>query len=92
MKVIGIKGSPRKGWNTQTLVNKALEVASYAGAEIELIDLYEEPVSVMRASARESKLMAYVPSAITCGQSLKKHMRPMLSSSAHRIISVIPRP
>lgn len=44
MKVLGINGSPRKGWNTQTLVKKALEGAAAAGAETELIDLYSEPI------------------------------------------------
>ncbi|MDE5878002.1 MAG: flavodoxin family protein [Muribaculaceae bacterium] len=44
MKVLGINGSPRKGWNTQTLVKKALEGAADAGAETELIDLYAQPL------------------------------------------------
>ncbi|MDE5887148.1 MAG: flavodoxin family protein [Muribaculaceae bacterium] len=43
MKVIGINGSARKGWNTETLVKKALEGAADAGAEVELIELYAEP-------------------------------------------------
>ena len=44
MKVIGINGSARKDWNTQTLVMKALEGAASVGAETELIDLYAEPL------------------------------------------------
>ena len=44
MKVIGINGSPRKGWNTETLVKKALEGAASTGAETEIIELYEEPI------------------------------------------------
>ena len=44
MKVLGINGSPRKGWNTQTLVKKALEGAADAGCETELIDLYTQPL------------------------------------------------
>lgn len=44
MKAIGINGSPRKGWNTETLVKKALEGAASAGAETELIELYAEPL------------------------------------------------
>jgi len=44
MKVIGINGSPRKGWNTETLVKKALEGAASMGAETELIQLYDEPI------------------------------------------------
>ncbi len=44
MKVIGINGGARKDWNTDTLVKKALEGASSAGAETELIELYAEPI------------------------------------------------
>jgi len=41
VKVIGINGSPRKKWNTATLLEKALEGAASEGAEIELIHLYD---------------------------------------------------
>ncbi len=41
MKVLAINGSPRKQWNTATLLNKALDGASSQGAEIELIHLYD---------------------------------------------------
>ena len=41
MKVIAINGSPRKKWNTATLLEKALEGASSEGAEVELIHLYD---------------------------------------------------
>ncbi len=41
MKVIGINGSPRKKWNTATLLEKALEGAVSKGAETELIHLYD---------------------------------------------------
>ena len=44
MKAIGINGSPCKGWNTQTLIMKALEGAAAAGAETELINLYDQPI------------------------------------------------
>lgn len=39
MKVLGISGSPRRGGNTEFLLNKALEGASSAGAEVEKIVL-----------------------------------------------------
>ena len=39
MKVIGINGSPRKGWNTYTLVEEALKGAANRGAEVELVHL-----------------------------------------------------
>jgi multimeric flavodoxin WrbA len=41
MKVIGINGSPRKGWNTAIMVKKALEGAASKGAETEMIHLYD---------------------------------------------------
>ena len=41
MKVIGINGSPRKQWNTATLVAKALEGATAQGASTELFHLYD---------------------------------------------------
>jgi len=41
MKVIAFNGSPRKKWNTATLLEKALEGAASRGAETELIHLYD---------------------------------------------------
>lgn len=41
MKVLAINGSPRKKWNTATLLEKALEGAALRGAETELIHLYD---------------------------------------------------
>jgi multimeric flavodoxin WrbA len=41
MKIIGINGSPRKNWNTATLLMKALEGAASQGADTELIHLYD---------------------------------------------------
>lgn len=41
MKAIAFNGSPRKGWNTATLLNKALEGAASQGAESELVHLYD---------------------------------------------------
>ncbi len=41
MKVLAFNGSPRKNWNTATLLNKALEGAALQGAETEMIHLYD---------------------------------------------------
>jgi multimeric flavodoxin WrbA len=41
MKVLGINGSPRKNWNTGTLIVKALEGAASRGAKTEIIHLYD---------------------------------------------------
>lgn len=41
MKVLAFNGSPRKTWNTATLLNKALEGAASQGAATEIIHLYD---------------------------------------------------
>ncbi len=41
MKVLALNGSPRKGWNTEILLQKALEGAASQGADTELIHLYD---------------------------------------------------
>jgi len=41
MKVIAVNGSPRKKWNTATLLGKALEGAASCGAKTDLIHLYD---------------------------------------------------
>lgn len=41
MKVMAFNGSPRKKWNTATLLEKALEGAASQGAKTELIHLYD---------------------------------------------------
>jgi hypothetical protein len=41
MNVIALNGSPRKNWNTATLLKKVLEGAVAAGAETDLLHLYD---------------------------------------------------
>ncbi|MEQ8188715.1 MAG: flavodoxin family protein [Candidatus Eremiobacterota bacterium] len=41
MKIIAINGSPRKKWNTATLLGRAMEGVSSKGAETELVHLYD---------------------------------------------------
>ena len=41
MKAIAINGSPRKGWNTETLLKEALRGAESVGAETQLVQLYD---------------------------------------------------
>ena len=41
MKVIAINGSPRKKWNTATMLQKSLEGALSRGAETELLHIYD---------------------------------------------------
>jgi len=39
-KIIAVNGSPRKGWNTDILINEAAKGAREAGAEVKVYDLY----------------------------------------------------
>ena len=48
MKVLGIMGSPRRGSNTEILLDKALEGAKEAGAEVEKVVVSELKVSPCR--------------------------------------------
>lgn len=41
MHILAINGSPRKSWNTATLLQKALEGAASAGAGTQMIHLYD---------------------------------------------------
>lgn len=41
MKVIAINGSPRKSWNTATLLKHTLEGAATQGADTEMVHLYD---------------------------------------------------
>ncbi len=41
MKLIAVNGSPRKKWNTATLLEHALKGAESAGAETKLVHLYD---------------------------------------------------
>jgi multimeric flavodoxin WrbA len=40
MKILAVNGSPRKNWNTGTLLRKCMEGATSQGAETEFIHLY----------------------------------------------------
>ncbi|MBE6835113.1 MAG: flavodoxin family protein [Ruminococcaceae bacterium] len=39
-RIIAVNAGPRKGWNTDTLINEAIEGAKAAGAEVEKFDLF----------------------------------------------------
>jgi multimeric flavodoxin WrbA len=41
MKVIALNGSPRKKWNTATLLKRALDGAASKGANTEMIHIYD---------------------------------------------------
>lgn len=39
-KIIAVNAGPRKGWNTDTLINEAVKGAESSGAEVEKFDLF----------------------------------------------------
>jgi len=41
MKILAVNGSPRKKWNTATMLEKAIEGAAAQGAQTDLIHLYD---------------------------------------------------
>ncbi len=65
MKVIAFNGSPRKEWNTATLLRHALQGAAAQGAETELIHLYDlfipDAQVVSPASAKAAPVMRAAP-------------------------------
>ena len=88
MKVLGINGSARKGWNTQTLVKKALEGAASLGAETELIDLYAEPLKgCLECFACKRK-------GINTGGicAIRDNMRPLLEKAHEADVVIIGSP
>lgn len=88
MKVLGINGSARKGWNTQTLVKKALEGAADAGADTELVDLYDEPIKGCLecfACKRKGNKTGGI-----CA--IKDNLRPLLEKAYHADAVIIGSP
>lgn len=59
MKVLAINGSPRKGWNTGTLLDHALSGARSLGAQTDIVQLYDLSYQGCRScfgcKARESR-------------------------------------
>ena len=41
MKIVAVNGSPRKGWNTDMLIDEAIKGAESKGAEVQKFDLYK---------------------------------------------------
>ncbi len=45
MEAIFINGSPRKGWNTAQLLERAMQGAQDAGANVEMVNLYDRTLN-----------------------------------------------
>lgn len=88
MKAVFINGSPRKGWNTTKLLEKAMEGAASAGAETELLNIYDKPfkgcVSCFACKVKNSKcngLCAY-----------RDDLRPLLEKAYEADVIVVGTP
>ena len=46
MKALFINGSPRKNGNTAKLLQRAMEGAETAGAEVEMVNLYDRKLNI----------------------------------------------
>lgn len=40
-RIVAVNAGPRKGWNTDTLIDEAIKGAESAGAEVEKFDLFK---------------------------------------------------
>ena len=81
-KAIAINGSPRKGWNTDLLLQEALKGAAAAGAETELIQLSDLTFSGCRSCFACKKAGAETGRCMW-----KDDLRPVLDKilSAHAV-------
>ncbi len=88
MKAIGINGSPRKDRNTAAMIRSALEGAAEAGAETELIHLWDLTYSGC-ASCFACKLLEG-PSFGRCGR--RDDLTPVLEKSLEADVLIIGSP
>lgn len=88
MKALFVNGSPRKNWNTVKLLEKAMEGAQGAGAECELVHIYNKPfkgcVSCFACKIKNSKCNGLC--------AIKDDMRPLLEKAYEADVIVIGSP
>ena len=65
-KIIAVNAGPRKGWNTDTLINEAIKGAQSMGAEVEEYDLFRlEKIHrlyfLLRLQERKVQRALYLP-------------------------------
>lgn len=73
MKAIAVNGSPRKGWNTDLLLQSALKGAADTGADVEMIHL-----SDLTFTGCKSCFACKLKSAESCKCFLKDDLSPVL--------------
>lgn len=88
VKVMIVDAGPRKGWNTDKLLDAAAEGAAGAGAEVERVRLYDEPFfgckSCFACKAKNSKSIG------VCA--VRDWLRPVLERAAEADVIIIGSP
>lgn len=88
MKAIFVNGSPRKKWNTYQMLEKAMEGAKEAGAEVEFINLYDYDFKGCR-----SCFACKLKNAKTNGLcAIRDDLRPVLEKALNADVIVIGSP
>ena len=89
MKIIGLNGSPRKNGNSAALLDKALEGAASAGAEIERVDLYPLNFKGCRSCFACKRKGAFYGKGCAMKDDLTEVMRRMLDADGWVLSSPI---
>lgn len=88
MKALFVNGSPRKNWNTVKLLERAMDGAKEAGAECELVHIYDKPfkgcVSCFACKVKNSKCNGLC--------AFRDELRPLLEKAYEADIIVIGSP
>lgn len=97
MKALFVNGSPRKNWNTHKMLESAMEGAREAGAEVDLVHLYDVVfkgcVSCFACKVKGSRTNGLCAFRDPLTPTLEKARGGRTSSSsAARSISAVPPP
>ena len=88
MKALFVNGSPRKNWSTAKMLGKAMEGAASAGAETELVHLYDDAfkgcISCFACKVKNSKT--------NCLCAFKDALTPILEKAHQADVLVIGTP
>lgn len=80
MKVIAVNGSPRKGWNTASILEAALEEAQVQGAAVELVQLYDLNYTGCRSCFVCKRLKKHKPACCTLHDDLEPVLNKLLTA------------
>ena len=89
MKALFINGSPRKNWNTHKMLASAMQGAQEAGAECELVNLYDLPAFRGCMSCFACKLKNAKTQGLCV---IKDSLRPVLAKALESDVLVMGSP